>query len=79
MMGMSSTKIGGGDGVLICVDGCIKLEGIVGFLLIEASSTCNLALLYRGRPSVHANYNSHEAKVVNVNCVVNFNSTLQFK
>jgi hypothetical protein len=79
MMGMSSTKIGGGDGVLICVDGCVKLEGVVGSLLIEASSTCNLAFLRGGRPSVHGNYNNPEAKVMSVNCVVNFNSTTQFK
>jgi hypothetical protein len=47
MMGMSPTKIGGGDGTLIGEDGGVRVTSDVGSLLVEAFSACNLALLCR--------------------------------
>jgi hypothetical protein len=43
---MFPMRIGGGYGVLIGVDGGVRLEGGVGSLLVETSIACNLALLY---------------------------------
>jgi hypothetical protein len=44
-MGMSPTKIGGGDGAFTSGGGGVRGAGDVGSLLVEASNACNIALL----------------------------------
>jgi hypothetical protein len=78
-MGMSPTKIDEGDGALTGVDGGVRIVGDVGSLVVEASSTCNLAFLRGGSPSVYISYNNHKAQVVSVNYVVNFDLIAECK
>jgi hypothetical protein len=69
-MEMSPTKIGGSDGALTGEYRGVRATSDVGYLLVEASNACNLALLYGGSFNVHASYNNQEEEIVSINNVV---------